>query len=108
MAHLFEVLTVLEESIRAGAVMQQADRPTDRPTDRHTVEPDVHNNALNGAPPLKGKILKSQDNSGFCIIKIPLVFRSCFNSKPPLLGKLFGPFFKEMNSPVIKSTIPAA
>ena len=49
----------------------------------HTVEPRFHNNAFKGAPPLKSKIFKSQNYSGFCNVKIPLFNSPCFNSDSP-------------------------
>ena len=49
----------------------------------YTVEPRLHNNAFKGAPPLKGRILKSQNYSGFCNVKIPLLNSPCFNSDSP-------------------------
>jgi len=49
----------------------------------YTVEPRLHNNAFKGTPPLEDKISKSQNYSGFCNVKIPLVNSLCFNSDSP-------------------------
>ena len=49
----------------------------------YTVEPRFHNNAVKGTPPLKSKMFKSQNYSGFCNVKIPLLNSPCFNSDSP-------------------------
>ena len=48
------------------------------------VEPRLHNNASKGASPFVDKIFKSQNYSGFCNVKVPLVNSLCFNNDSPL------------------------